>query len=1737
MSTSSTGSASSNYTGPTRMTGLVSGFDTTSIVEQLMALERQPLQNLDIKKQTEELRLQAYQAVNTYVLKFKNSIASLSSSKLWNGKSAASSNEKSLTATASEYAVNGSYSFKVAQLAAVTQYMSKGFASSKSPLVKQEKIGDEEPVPYKLGEINLSSAKTRVDNSAKLEELNGGKGVFRGSVRITDGKGTTSTIDLSGCDTVDDVVRTLNGSSGAQINAEIKDGTIHITDASGVDPADAKVKVQNVGTGTTASDLGIAGTSEGTTGVIKGRNVYTMGRDTSLELLNDGLGIEEGIFRLVVTDAEGYSLNADINVDDCETVGDVIDRANSEFKRLIEQGGHDPKGLMDYSKLEGLTFGVSADGLSMSLTGTKANYSYTFIDPTPEGTVANTYPEVGLGLNGTKTANGPDEELVFDRIFGGMNSPMLKNLNGTAGAGIGASDDDSRLLLPVDLNDSTPLSALNNGNKFEPSLPFLQIVTHEGGPEISDYDKDNKIVYHHNIITPQAYQDFLDDFDPTDPDVPTVGDFKKFVNDSIQKYASNPDNNAAALNGLRFDYDSEGVKRFSVYGAQGGYSYEIGGTFAGALGVGRSDTNQTMVEKYLDKESADYDAYKKGLEDFYNIGKTSVLPDNVSFDEETTMADMLGQMHGLKKEDFASTDAYNAAVASWKADAKADPAGTLATLFGQNLEFTTGYRKADGTTDSTTISVDVRSLFDTNNPLDGDLTVDKFIEIVNDGIAAAFTGFTDPNTGEAISLLPPKLAIGAAADNLQWTNMDFSNGWQISGGDGFERMHLNKDTTVANDAGALTFAEQGEHALTGDLDVFQRGYIQYRDVTADNADTVFIGELNHGLGLAFGKADDKLEFTINEQTFSFTYAELAAEMAGTNSGQGGELKYVTVQDYVDSLNTLIQGKLSDINAGISDADKHLDFKISVGTNKLEITDIKNITDFQMSGELAQDVRTGLTAGTQKVGELTSFPVGTLVAGVHVFEAPKDLGTIKMSLGSGLDLELNTTGLTQDSTLSELIASFNDQLDEAAKVAGGEEWANIRFTLNESGTGIAVDNSSSMRLTFHDTQAPMKNLKGEAIVDENNEPVLHTDGNYLAQDLGLIKDGEDKNRIDPYSFYNASTLNRSMISRATKLDEYYSSTKEKGSITIGNSHGKTRTINLEGIKSIGDLIDIVNNEAGYYLNVFAKINEAGDGIMFYEDYTGQVKPEYGEGGPVAVSVSDVDGGTFAKSLGIAGSGKGDPDKEGFHRGSLNTTIEVMSSDTLESIMYRIAASGNYKCAVVNNGQKLNPHRLSISSAETGEANDFVIQTDIELFGFTQTSRAKDGKVLYGDPNSTASPVMLSSSTNTNSTAILGLTLDLKQASSEWTTITVSPDKEKVKEEITAMVESYNELTGIISMLDGYDAETGEPGILFGDTSVRTLMDDINEFFYAIYNPNNVRIGSLDEDGNQATWSWMDLGVSLDAQQSNADGTGGWFSTMALDEDALDTMLSEHWDVLSVMLSSQRNVSDSNLAENVRPSASFNGDLEDGFVVENAINGDTSSGSWGAANGIQAKGTIADGNDEYTIYFQQPVTITRMSIFHQSADTALKDFTVEYLDANTGKWETREIEGNSSDANHLGFALPPTVQAIRIKADSTNAKDDKFRLLDIQVFEETGLAGKLNKHTTTLGDSQIGFLRERNDAVQATITDIKEQMERLQERLDQKEEALWRKFTAMETALGKMNNQGDYFNQMMGKTSEK
>jgi flagellar hook-associated protein 2 len=104
-----------------KMPGLSTGLDTTSIIQQLMAVERRPVNLLQQSQATTQSRLDAYRAINTKLLALQNSAKTLMgvSQNLspFSTNSATSSNTAAFTATASSTASPGTYNVNITQLA------------------------------------------------------------------------------------------------------------------------------------------------------------------------------------------------------------------------------------------------------------------------------------------------------------------------------------------------------------------------------------------------------------------------------------------------------------------------------------------------------------------------------------------------------------------------------------------------------------------------------------------------------------------------------------------------------------------------------------------------------------------------------------------------------------------------------------------------------------------------------------------------------------------------------------------------------------------------------------------------------------------------------------------------------------------------------------------------------------------------------------------------------------------------------------------------------------------------------------------------------------------------------------------------------------------------------------------------------------------------------------------------------------------------------------------------------------------------------------------------------------------------------------------------------------------------------------------------------------------------------------------------------------------------------------
>jgi len=266
--------------------GLVTGIDSSSLIDQLIALESRPIQNLQSRMQEIDVRRTAFLQLSAQLLAIRNSVTNFNKSSLFRRFSATSSNEQVVTATAGENALPSTTTFRVRSLVASHSLISRGFTSADN-------------APVGAGTITFEIGQGRVNAGTDLDVLNGGDGVGRGLIRITDRSGASAEIDLTTALTVDDVLRSINSETGIHVRArvtgiptydfagnQILGDRIVLEDVSG---GAGNLIITDVGGGTAAVDLGIAANVAADR--IDGHDLIRLANSTPLTLLNDGNGI------------------------------------------------------------------------------------------------------------------------------------------------------------------------------------------------------------------------------------------------------------------------------------------------------------------------------------------------------------------------------------------------------------------------------------------------------------------------------------------------------------------------------------------------------------------------------------------------------------------------------------------------------------------------------------------------------------------------------------------------------------------------------------------------------------------------------------------------------------------------------------------------------------------------------------------------------------------------------------------------------------------------------------------------------------------------------------------------------------------------------------------------------------------------------------------------------------------------------------------------------------------------------------------------------------------------------------------------------------------------------------------------------------------------------------------------------------------------------------------------------
>lgn len=163
-----------------------------------------------------------------------------------------------------------------------------------------------------------------------LRNLNGGSGLGQlGVLDLQDRSGKSTSVDLSGAQTLDDVIQDINSAAstaGVGITASINQARngIQLADTSG--STSGNLVIGDGDTNKTAEALGIA-TNAATSSVNSGSlNLAFVNQNTQLSSLNGGKGIPSGSFQ--ITDSDGHQATLNLG-SSTTTVGDLITAINA----------------------------------------------------------------------------------------------------------------------------------------------------------------------------------------------------------------------------------------------------------------------------------------------------------------------------------------------------------------------------------------------------------------------------------------------------------------------------------------------------------------------------------------------------------------------------------------------------------------------------------------------------------------------------------------------------------------------------------------------------------------------------------------------------------------------------------------------------------------------------------------------------------------------------------------------------------------------------------------------------------------------------------------------------------------------------------------------------------------------------------------------------------------------------------------------------------------------------------------------------------------------------------------------------------------------------------------------------------------------------------------------------------------------------------------------------------------
>ncbi|MCP4810553.1 MAG: flagellar filament capping protein FliD [Proteobacteria bacterium] len=171
---------------------------------------------------------------------------------------------------------------------------------------------------------------------------------------------------------------------------------------------------------------------------------------------------------------------------------------------------------------------------------------------------------------------------------------------------------------------------------------------------------------------------------------------------------------------------------------------------------------------------------------------------------------------------------------------------------------------------------------------------------------------------------------------------------------------------------------------------------------------------------------------------------------------------------------------------------------------------------------------------------------------------------------------------------------------------------------------------------------------------------------------------------------------------------------------------------------------------------------------------------------------------------------------------NETVAVDLTMTMEDVAEEIDALDGVSAYVMDTGDSSTPYRLVVMGDDTGAENTLMIDTSALTGG---TSPGFSEVVAPQDAEIELNGITVYSATNEVNDAIPGMDITLTTTTTSPITATVTRDTDAITAKVEAFVDAYNSMHTFYNLNTDFDADEGIRGALFGDGTIRGIVDQL------------------------------------------------------------------------------------------------------------------------------------------------------------------------------------------------------------------------------------------------------------------------------------------------------------------------